>query len=92
MTDAIAAELERLVVCELCEACQQPNPIELMTMMGEYWFCAACTLEFRKQFDSCRHQWSSHVDEMGDAGKYCPRCSGFVPDDVFPILFDVVWC
>lgn len=64
-----------------CERCQKENPIETMTMMDDCWFCQACTSEFQAAFASCEHNWSPHVDQMGDAGQYCERCTGFVRNE-----------
>lgn len=65
-----------------CECCPREFPIETMTMMDDCWFCDSCTAEFRRTFDACEHQWEPHTDSMGDRGRYCVRCSGFVMDEL----------
>ncbi len=70
-----------------CEHCGKDFPLETMRMMSDCWYCEGCTAEFQKHFDVCAHSWSSHVDEMGDAGQYCEHCSGFVRNEDFPRLF-----
>lgn len=69
-----------------CERCDKDCSLESMSMMEDCWFCAECTADFQRHFDSCDHKWS-HTDAMGDPGQYCERCSGFVRDEDFPLLF-----
>lgn len=72
---------------QACEHCTKEHPIETMTLMEDCWFCHDCTEDFQKHFDACEHQWSPYVDQMGDPGQVCERCSGFVRNDDFPPLF-----
>lgn len=58
-----------------------------MTSMEGCWFCEACTADFQRTFDACDHSWLPHTDEMGDLGKYCLKCTGFVANDSFDVLF-----
>ena len=70
-----------------CEHCQKEFPLETMRMMSDAWFCEPCTKEWQQIFDACQHKWTPHVDEMGDDGRYCERCTGFVADDTFDARF-----
>lgn len=72
---------------ETCEHCDKDADIGSMTLMEGCWFCAPCVADFQKTFDACDHKWSPHVNEMGDPGQCCERCTGFVCDDDFPALF-----
>lgn len=73
---------------QCCEHCGKEFPIEDMMMMGDSgFFCECCYAEWKVIFDSCNHQWEPQVDEMGDDGQYCTRCSGFVVNESFPDLF-----
>lgn len=72
-----------------CEHCSKEFPLETMRMMEDCWFCEACTNEFQEAFDTCKHKWSPYTDTMGDPGQVCEKCSGFVNDDDFPLLFGV---
>lgn len=69
-----------------CEHCSKEFPIETMSMMSDCWFCEGCTADFRAHFDACKHDWSPHHDEHGDAGQICSKCSGFVRDEDMVIL------
>lgn len=74
-----------------CEHCDKELPIERMRMMGECWFCEGCTEEWQQLFDKCQHEWrSGEFDEHGEPGQYCAKCSGFVCDEDFPLLFGEV--
>lgn len=55
--------------------------------MGDFWICQECYSGWKAEFDACDHDWVSDIDHMGDAGKYCQKCSGFVRDDDFDGLF-----
>lgn len=70
-----------------CEHCSKEFPIEAMTSMDDCWICQGCHAEWKKEFDACEHEWTSDIDAMGDTGKYCQKCSGFVRDDDFDDLF-----
>ena len=61
-----------------CEHCNKQFPIEMMTSMEDCWFCQGCVEEWRKEFDACAHDWSPHVSTMGEEGRICSRCNGFV--------------
>jgi hypothetical protein len=68
-----------------CEHCQRQFPIEIMSTSGDgCWLCPGCVAEFRKVFDACEHDWEPHVDHMGDEGRVCKRCSGFVLKEAQP--------
>lgn len=67
-----------------CESCGKQFPIEAVSMMEDCWYCEPCIAEWRAEFDACNHEWSPHVDCMGDEGKLCSRCSGFIADDASP--------
>ncbi len=64
-----------------CEHCDNEFPIETMTSMEDCWFCERCVSAWRKEFDSCSHAWTPHVSVMGDEGRYCGNCSGFVANE-----------
>lgn len=64
-----------------CERCSKEHPIETMTMMEDYWFCAECVADFQQLFDGCNHKWEPHTDTMGYPGRCCSRCTGFVRDE-----------
>lgn len=70
-----------------CEHCSKETPLEAMQMMEDYWVCGQCINEFKEAFDACKHKWSSHISTMGDHGRYCKKCSGFVDDENFAKLF-----
>lgn len=70
-----------------CEHCQKSFPIGTMALMEGCWFCEECTTAFQNAFDACEHHWSDHRDEMGDDGKVCERCCGFVRNEDFPLMF-----
>lgn len=72
---------------QTCEHCSKDFDLESMTLMEGCWFCEGCTADFQKHFDACEHKWSPHVNEMGDQGQHCEKCTGFVCDDDFPALF-----
>jgi hypothetical protein len=72
---------------QTCEHCSKDANLETMTLMESCWFCADCTADFQKHFDACDHKWSPHVDEMGEPGQCCERCTGFVRNEDFPTLF-----
>jgi hypothetical protein len=55
--------------------------------MGDGWFCEDCYAEFKTHFDACDHKWTPDIDDMGDDGQYCEKCSGFVRNEDFPSLF-----
>lgn len=62
-----------------CEHCSKEFPVETMSHSADgYWMCEGCCAEFKKTFDACEHEWEPHVDAMGDEGRVCKRCSGFV--------------
>jgi hypothetical protein len=69
-----------------CERCREERPIESMTMMDDCWFCAECVADFDKTFAACDHAWKPHTDSMGDVGRYCTRCTGFVRDEDMHLL------
>jgi len=64
-----------------CEHCLQYAQIETMTHMSEAWFCQPCVENWKATFDACDHQWSPWVDEYGDQGQFCERCTGFVRNE-----------
>jgi len=64
-----------------CEHCEKAFPIETMTMMEDCWFCEACVKEWRAHFDACVHDWRPYTDTMGDEGRICDRCNGFVANE-----------
>ncbi len=66
-----------------CEQCDKEFTIETMTSMEDCWFCEGCVAEWRKVFESCEHRWNPqpYVGVMGDEGKICDRCSGFVANE-----------
>ena len=70
-----------------CECCDQEKNLELMTRMSDGWFCEDCYANFKTHFDACDHKWVPEVDDMGDEGQYCEKCSGFVCDGNFAALF-----
>lgn len=70
-----------------CEHCNEEKNLELMTRMGDGWFCEDCYADFKTHFDACDHKWTPNIDDMGDEGQYCEKCSGFVCDAAFPSLF-----
>lgn len=74
---AEAADLQQ------CEHCDKEFPIETMTSMEDCWFCEGCMGEWRARFDACEHQWNAepYVSTMGDVGKICDRCNGFVANE-----------
>lgn len=82
--------MSEIVELQGCERCGKENPIETMRLMEDCWFCKECTDEFDAEFKSCDHKWSPHIDSMGDPGQYCERCSGFVRDEDFPLLFPLL--
>jgi hypothetical protein len=86
MTQPSLANAEGRQELQGCEHCGKEVPIESMTTMGDCWFCSPCTDEWRAHFASCKHVFTpSH--EHGDAGQYCEKCSGFVRDEDFLLLF-----
>ena len=65
-----------------CEHCSKEFPLETMSCSADgCWICEGCYADFKKQFDACEHDWEPHTDEMGDEGRVCKRCSGFVLND-----------
>lgn len=70
-----------------CEHCSKAIPIDDAIGMDDCWYCPACYAEWKTCFDACTHEWEAHTDHMGDPGKYCTRCSGFVTDDIFAEMF-----
>ena len=70
-----------------CEACQNETPVETATIMEDCWYCPACVRLFQEAFRTCEHEWQPHVDVMGEAGRYCTRCAGFVRDEDFSDMF-----
>lgn len=66
-----------------CEHCDKEFPIETMTTMEDCWFCEGCVAEWRKVFAACEHEWNPepYVGVMGDEGRVCNRCSGFVANE-----------
>lgn len=64
-----------------CEACGKESPIEECTMMEDCWFCAACAAEWQAEFDACEHEWTPHISVMGEEGRCCTRCCGFVANE-----------
>jgi len=64
-----------------CESCDKELPIEQMTSMEDCWFCPGCVEAFQKEFDACDHRWKPHTSTMGEPGRVCERCSGFVADE-----------
>lgn len=79
--------MSKIVDLQGCEHCGNSFPIETMRLMEDCWFCEKCTDDFQNHFDSCDHKWSPYVDQMGDPGQVCERCTGFVRDEDFPLLF-----
>lgn len=71
-----------------CEHCDKEFPIETMTSMEDCWFCEKCVVDWQDCFDRCEHRWSAepHHGAMGDVGRVCERCSGFVSDEDAPLL------
>ena len=43
--------------------------------------------EWQELFKSCQHEWEPHTDTMGEAGRFCNRCLGFVRNEDFHLLF-----
>lgn len=70
-----------------CESCGKEFPLEDMIRQQDGWFCEGCYAEFKAQFDACEHKWTPEIDDMGDEGKYCEKCCGFVADGNFEALF-----
>lgn len=53
-----------------CESCDKSFPIEQMTSGEDGWFCPECIADWRKDFESCEHDWKIRGDE-----KFCEKCS-----------------
>ena len=81
--------MSETIELQTCERCSKDDNIETMTLMEGCWFCAPCVEDFQKHFDACDHKWSPYVNEMGDLGQCCERCTGFVCDEDFPLLFGI---
>lgn len=64
-----------------CESCSKEYPIESMQMMEDDWFCEGCYVAWKQEFDACEHRWSQHTSTMGEPGRYCSKCAGFVADE-----------
>lgn len=72
-----------------CEHCDNALEIDHMTMSGDVWLCPACVIEWDKTFDACQHKWEpGHHD--GEAGQFCPQCSGFVEQAHFDQMRDAL--
>lgn len=78
----------RDVDMQACEHCEKSFPIETMTSMEDYWFCKHCVAEWQKCFESCTHDWQTetHYSTMGDEGRVCNNCCGFVSYEDAPGL------
>ena len=79
--------MSETIELQTCEHCSKDFNLESMRRMDDCWFCESCTADFQKHFDACDHKWSSHIDQMGDEGQYCERCTGFVRNEDFFALF-----
>lgn len=79
--------MDETIELQGCEHCNQEKNLELMVRMGDGWFCEDCYADFKTHFDACDHKWSPDVDDMGDEGQYCEKCSGFVRDEDFLAMF-----
>lgn len=73
-----------------CESCGKQGHISDYTIMEDCWFCSQCTADWQKHFDQCEHEWESepHYSTMGDKGRICSKCHGFVDDETFKELFE----
>jgi hypothetical protein len=67
-----------------CEQCGARIEYEDAAAMGDCYFCQECAAKWRAHFDSCAHVWEPWTDEMGDAGRVCTKCNGFVADELQP--------
>jgi len=72
---------------QTCEHCGKSTDIEECHRHEDVWLCDSCDKEWREHFKKCDHNWTPHVNEMGEDGQYCTRCAGFVCDEDFPLLF-----
>lgn len=64
-----------------CEMCLKEFPIEEMSSMEDVWICGGCYAEWKKEFDTCEHDWKPHTSVMSEPGRICEKCSGFVADE-----------
>lgn len=69
-----------------CEHCEKDFPLEQRVAHVDVYFCEGCTAEWRKEFETCEHDFEPYNAE-GEDGQYCRNCHCFVADDVFPDLF-----
>ena len=64
-----------------CETCPTSLPIEEMQAHGEVYLCPRCSADAVEAFHACTHNWEPGFDHMGDPGKQCHKCGGFVADE-----------
>jgi hypothetical protein len=70
-----------------CECCGEEKNMQTMERMADGRICLDCYVGFKTNFDACDHEWRPDIDDMGDHGQCCLKCSGFVCDDSFAELF-----
>ena len=66
-----------------CEWCDKELPFDAAVRTADgCYLCPECVAEWRAEFDQCSHEWEPHRDDMGDLGRHCRKCHGFVVDEI----------